>query len=78
MITPTAFEIGTRVRVTLGPHVGRTGVVLGSREVIASGAAADLADDASTQTTNWLYEVRFDGVGETGTMSHTVLAQANR
>ena len=71
--TPHAYEIGARVRVTAGPHVGRTGVVLGSREVIASGAAADLAYDASTQTTNWLYDVRFDGVGETGNMSHTVL-----
>lgn len=71
--TPQAFDIGSRIRVTAGPHVGRTGVVLGSREVIASGAAANLAADASTQTTNWLYDMRFDGVGEMGTMSHTVL-----
>ena len=72
-MTDVAFEFGARVRVTVGPHVGRTGVVLGSRAVIASGAAAALADDASTRTTNWLYDVRFDGVGEVATMSHTVL-----
>lgn len=73
MSTHQAFEIGTHVRVAAGPHVGRTGVVLGSREVIASGAAAALAEDASTRTTNWLYDMRFDGVGELATMSHTVL-----
>ena len=67
------FEVGSHVRVTLGPHRGRTAEVLGRREVIASGAAAALADDASTQTTNWHYEIRFDRVGETVSMSQAFL-----
>lgn len=67
------FEIGTHVRVIAGPHRGRTGEVLGRREVIAAGAAAALADDASTRMTNWIYDVRFDGAGETVSLSQTIL-----
>ncbi len=69
------FEIGAHVRVVAGPHRGRTGEVLGRREVIAAGAAAALADDASTRMTNWIYDVRFDGAGEMASLSQTLLGK---